>query len=161
MVQKLGFIVENLGHSQLSFELSESINKYYGQNNQTILTLPDITVFTESISPNIHNPKAAVMELYDTWGYDGTIIATTLSTAKTLLQSHGINDKIFYIYNFEWIFNPYLFYDYLECLQKLKVITRTVEHAQLIKNLFNKKSLFTLPVLDVEELWTKLNTKNS
>ncbi len=155
-VNKLGVLVSSLSHSQQSYELVKSVNQFV-ENNKNV----DVCLFTESTSPPLFEINTAVMGLYDVWGYDGTIIATNLSTAKTINNIPGTNRKLFYVYNFEWIHNPYTFYEYIEMCKNLDIINRTPSHAKIFKNNFNKDSIFTLPEFDLEEIWTKLNTKTT
>lgn len=118
-------------------------------------------VFTENIQPSPLRVNGATLGIYDAWGYDGTLIATNLSTAKVLNKMPGHNRKLFYVYNFEWIHNPTLFYEYMEVVNNLEVINRTESHAKVFDNNFNKPSVFNLNSMNVGELWTKLNTKTS
>ena len=155
MVQKLGIIVPDIAHSQLSYELVNSVNAFVDMNSGV-----DVVLFVENKLPIMYPVNTAVMELQDAWGYDGNVVATTLSTAKVLAGCPGHNRKLFYVYNFEWIFNANAYYDYIKVVPRLEIITRTPDYDKMFTNCFNRKSEFTLPEMNIEELWTKLNTKS-
>lgn len=154
MVSKLGIIVSNYGQNQLSFDTLNSANEFLRSGHKV-----DLTLFYEMPVPLKQAPLTALMNIYEAWGYDGVLIATSISSAFKVLGMPVANKRYFYIYNPEWIHNHTIYEAYYSLAKSdIEFIARTKEHAALIKNNFNKEPKFILEQMNVEDLWQALNS---
>lgn len=157
MVSKFGIILNNYGQNQIAYDTLISTNDFLKKTYKT-----DLTLFYETPAPLRQLPMTGMMNLYEAWGYDGDLVATTIPSAFKILGMHGSNRKFFYVYNPEWIHNPSLFEAYYRVIKSdIQIITRTKEHATLMQNNFNKQSIFTLEQMNVEDLWKNLSSYQS
>jgi hypothetical protein len=157
MVSKFAIVVNNYGQNQLAYDTISSTNEFLKKNNKT-----DITLFYETPAPLRQNPITAMMNIYEAWGYDGDIVMTSISSAFKVLGMPGSNKRYFYAFNPEWIHNATVFEAYYKVMSSdIEVITRTKEHSKIFENNFNKKPIFTLEQMNVEELWKSLNSYQS
>ena len=125
-----GIIVDSLGMSQLSYELTSSLNK--------LITLDeywDIIVFYRNYDKYMISPLFGMMQETEAWGFDAPIISTDLTTTKILLNALRPTKKFFYIWNLEWknglydieeLYNVY-------CHKDINLIARNQSHFDLIK----------------------------
>jgi len=157
MVSKFAIVVNNYGQNQLAYDTIGSLNEFLKKDNKV-----DVTLFYETPAPMRQNPLTAMMNIYEAWGYDGDMVMTSISSAFKVSGMPGSNQKYFYAYNPEWIHNSTIFEAYYRVAQSdIHFITRTKEHAKLFENNFNKKPIFTLEQMNVEELWKSLNSYQS
>ena len=75
-MNKLGFCIGDMGQNQLSYEL--------------LCNLPientDCIVFYEELSQMPARPMCCVMNMSESWSFDGTLVATNLSTANKIID---------------------------------------------------------------------------
>jgi len=157
MVSKFAIVLNNYGQNQLAYDTLGSSSEFLRQSNKV-----DLTLFYETPAPLRSSPITALMNLYEAWGYDGTIVTTSISSAFKVLGMPGSNKRYFYVYHPEWIHNSSIFEPYYKVANSnIDIITRTTEHSKLFENNFNKKPVFTLEQMNVEELWKSLNSCQS
>ena len=143
----LGFLVKNLGASQLGYYLSRNINNHLENNHEL-----DIICYTEEFERNCMHTNFSVMEMAEAWGQRGPMIATSISTAEKLVKIPAASKKYFYIWDLEWyhiqnrlvgdffrkqiyIYNTgSIYHD-----PSLELICRSQEHADIISNNFNRE----------------------
>ena len=136
MNKKIGFIIRNLGSSQISYSLIKSLNKIIKQGVSPVVFWEELSGFT--LSP--HFPS---MHVVDAYGYFDPIIATSLDSALTLINLPAPTRKFYYIWDLQWMnYNndlPWGFYNRLFTNQSLELISRNKAHAGLIESCFNVK----------------------
>ncbi len=140
---KVGVAVTNLGPTQLNYFLIQNTNRLLAERHDV-----DLIVFYE----NLHNPCLTMnfgsMQLTEAWGYDGTLIATTLSTASKILQFPGPSRKLFYVWDLEWLRMREKSFSELRSIYanpRLQLIARSDEHARVLEACWNT------PILGVVE----------
>ena len=83
----------------------------------------------------------------DIWGYDAPVIATDLASAKTLLSASGPTEKLFYVWDLEWLRLPDYNHEELSKIYNnddIKLIARSDRHYMLIKECW-KEPEFVMP----------------
>lgn len=97
-IKSFGVLINNLGNDDKSSKLTENINLLL--NNRYIYS-PTIFFLHRT------EPKALCrclqIQQNHAWGYDGTLIATDISSAMILKECVRAKRKIFYIYDLEWM----------------------------------------------------------
>lgn len=124
-----GIVVDSLGMSQMSFELTNEINKVY--------KLPiywDIFVFYHSYDKLIKSPEFALLQEEELWGFDAPCMATDLATADRLLNCPRPNKKFFYVWDLEWTGNNFDLNQMASVYMNtdIQLIARSKEHAEII-----------------------------
>lgn len=129
----LGFLVHDLNANQLGYQLISSINKTSREHN--------ITIYTESISMPCIKPSCPIMYVADAWCRHHPMVATSIRTAKKLLNFHCAEPRIFYVWDLEFLRTQHqhysLHYD-IYTNPNLLLIARSKSHSDIIKNNFNR-----------------------
>ncbi len=150
---KLGIIIDNLLPSQINFDIQQGIN--LGIANKII---EDATIFYIDKSSMMNMPNININHVSQLIGFPGDVIATSINSFIKLLKSHIEGNKMYYVYNLEWLIGGTV-----ECMQlyklfrqeKVKYIARGTTHAKLIENNFNKTPDFIMSNLDVSKIYGK------
>jgi hypothetical protein len=131
---KIGFIVDDLSSSQLSYEIISSINSFDTSFDQ------DFVVFFENSSPMVIEPFFGVMNLQELWGFDGIAIATSVSSCLSLSNTQSPIKKFFYVWDLEWSRNRSSYDQGIQAFLKedIDLIARSEDHAKAIKNYCNR-----------------------
>lgn len=149
----LAFLVEDLNPSQLSFLLIKACNA---------LSSVDISpiIFYNNLSKTMVEPNFACMNMSMFSYFRGVAVATSLETAKQLLQSNNNCKKYLYLWDLEWLRKNS---DYMENLKVLRnknltVLSRSATHSKLIQNYANITNVDVIDLEDVKNLCTQTST---
>lgn len=126
-----GIIVDSLGMSQLSYELTRSLNSLNRLDEYW-----DILIFYRNYDKHLATPFFGMMQENEVWGFDAPVISTDLNTTETLIHSLMPTSKFFYVWNLEWK-NNILDAEKLHniyCHKDIKLIARNKYHFDIIKN---------------------------
>ena len=135
-MNKLGFAVNNLGASHLAYCLLRNIKSFMEERYDT-----DIIVFYENLVPPCIPPSCAVMQIHEAFGYDGTLVATSLSTAEKLLRFPGPKARAFYVWDLEWLRMPQKSFEELRSVYgnpELTLLARSLDHAEILADVWNR-----------------------
>ena len=127
----IGVIMNDFSCSQLSFYAVRNMNKRSNKSAEH-----SYVGFFENLSSNVMEPAFCIMNMSEIWGFDGAIIATSASTALTLIKSVGQCKKYFYVWDLEWLRDPDNYHTFLNIYRNpnIKLIARSETHAKAIKN---------------------------
>lgn len=134
---ELGFLMDHLGPSQLSYRMISQVNDYLDNNCSN-----DIIVFFENLSRPVLSPRFAIMQINEAWGFQGAAIATSLSTAGKLVNYPEPLLKIFYVWDLEWLRSKNYNYEQNVAIYRhpeLKIVTRCEDYKKEVENLWNVK----------------------
>ncbi len=119
---KFAYLVNNLLPSQLNFLLIKTLNQEVIKNR--------------FIAPTMHISNA--------YAYNGTIMATTLSTAEKLIIFPSPAKKYFLVWDLEWLRIKQRNFRFLSSIYSnpdLILVARSEDHKQVIENCWNVKTL--------------------
>jgi len=136
-MKNIGFLVDSLGQSQLSYYLVENLNKWIGNQK-------DATIFFENVGLPISFPKFAQMNIVEMASFKGPLVATNISTARKLMFAATSPHLYFYVWDLEFLRGRQRDYMYhLEVFMnpRLKIICRNEDHKIAVENAFNIKVL--------------------
>ena len=132
---KLGFLVKDLWLSQMSYYLTMNVNSY-----KTIKEIDDAVVFFEDVSQYSVSPLFSTMNSSEIWGFDGVLISTCLSTTLSSIAAIGPIQKIFYVWDLDWMRNGRDYeYNIKAFSPEVKIIARSEDHGVAIKNYCNRE----------------------
>lgn len=101
---KIGFVVDNLIYSEGAYKLIREINESKGKGFR------DICIFASNISAKVQDPQCAVLEAQAMWNFQGgALVATDLQSAKTLKNVPTTAKKFLYLWDIDWMSQPYNF----------------------------------------------------
>jgi len=134
-VKKVGIAVNNLGMSQLSYNITVEINNLLLENHSL-----DIVLFYENISESCMYPMFARMNISEIWSFDGMLISTDLKTSELSLKCLTPRKKIFYCWELEFLKDK----NYIKNIEiyrneELELITRSNHYAKALENYCNRK----------------------
>jgi hypothetical protein len=138
-MKQIGFLVSNLGASQLSFSLIKSFN-YIVDNYSDI----DPIVFQGTWQKLPLIAKFMILEQKQSFSFNGNLIATDLDTANKLLGCPNKYEKYFYIWNLQWLTLGQFYHRELSKIynnKDLKLIVRSQEHKKIVENCWQKPAL--------------------
>ena len=132
---QIGFLVENVSSSQLSFNLIKNINNHLQDNND------DFVVFFENSTASVLSPNFSLMSVNEIWSFEGSLIATNVSTAISMRKCFAPKNKLFYVWDLEWTRQHGKDFEFIVQAftdPNIKLIARSEEHAKAIKNYCNR-----------------------
>ena len=149
---KLGFAVNSLAPSQLSYYLVREVNRYLGESKNANV---DVVIFRQDIDVPRQMPICATMSISEIWGFNGILISTSVGTALKAISAPGPARKIFYPYQLEWIRPQQTHYStFVKAYtsETMDIVTRNQDHANIIANCFNRKSIGHVEDFNIKEL---------
>ncbi len=143
-INKLGFVLPNLGSNQASFEIVSSTNRYLADHDET-----DITLFFRNVSPFFIKPNTACMCLFEAFNFCGHLFATDISSASRILSYPGPNrfSINWYCYDLDYLRQTNKQYEQLAEIYlhpRLNLIARSKAHFEILS------STWKTPVATIE-----------
>ena len=141
-MRKAGIMLKKVDNSQLGYYATKSANWIAEK-----VTNVDVVMFVKELAVHPVMPLFATMSETDIWGYDAPVIATDLASAKTLLSASGPTEKLFYVWDLEWLRLPDYNHEELSKIYNnddIKLIARSDRHYMLIKECW-KEPEFVMP----------------
>lgn len=133
MNKKIAFLIDNVEYSELLFDIHLFTLEHVDDN--------DIIIFFKNNGKPYIYPQCPTMNICDLYGYTGTAIATSIDTARILINAIGPQQKIFYPYDL-WTNLPSFGYGNLASVFKhpmLEKFCRSEYHQNLIENSFDEE----------------------
>lgn len=130
-VSKIGVLVKDLRPSTMSYGLMRLGNEIANSDIHT-----DFYVFHEDWKTPPRNIAFPLLQYRNAYGFDGTLVATSIETARHMLELSSSCRRMLYI----WDMNEYLSLSdisQLEIFQQVEVIARSHEYAGIICNNFH------------------------
>lgn len=143
-MNNIGIILPNLSGGQLVYEVFDAI---HGIKNNVDY---DVVVFFEDYTDIPIKPPCACMHLTEIPNFKGKIIATNLSSASFLLKKTIITEKIFYVYDLEWIRGKNQYLINYKLYNSMPLYTRSEDYAKELKNYANVDAK-VMSVIDFKE----------
>lgn len=133
----LSVLLNDLGPSQKSFYLIKEFNELCRNPNVSC------TAFLLNITAPVTKPLFSCSSVSFFSDYSGICIATNLQEAEILLKSNNNCKKYLYLWNMEWIRNPFNYSNVCDILldDRLEIISRSESHSTMIKNYCNKSPI--------------------
>jgi len=131
---KIGVIFDDFTKSDKNYTLINKINKFVEKSND------EICGFLTNISHKVIDTFFAYSNTSDIAHFNnGLIVATSLESADAMNKTSVNSQKCFYIWNMEWLGQPFNFYGVHNILSNpnIKKIVRSKLQADIIKNNFN------------------------
>ena len=144
---KIGFAINNLGVSQLSYSMLSSVNAYLEDHYKV-----NFIAFYEHLHPAIITPNFASMQIDECWGFDGMLVGTSLSTARKVMRSPEPTSKVFYVWDLEWLRPKMPYNSMLASIYRdeLVLVARSEEHKAAIEDVWNVKVRKVIPNFDAK-----------
>lgn len=121
----VAFIVNNLGNSELNYDLIKEIN-----------SRPDIcsSIFFQNHMPSVLTPECLTMTVHGLSGFKGKAVAFDLQGASVIDQTNCKTDNFIYMYNLEWLYTTINYALATDLLSKFKIFARSDSHKKIIEN---------------------------
>lgn len=143
--------MNNLGPSQLNYYLVRNANAILLKNP----TL-DITTFFNTTGPAALPANFASMPMYEAWGYNGIMVATTVITAQKLQQCLAPQKRFFYVWDLEWLRpKETQLYDMWASVYRdpnMPLIARSDEHARIIEECWGRPPYGIIDDMNMQDL---------
>jgi len=161
---KLGFLVDNMGASQLGYYIGKNISDHLEQYPQS-----NLTCYYENFERQCAHTNFATMNIIEGWDQDGAMIATSENTARKLLNFIGTQEKFFYVWDLELFYELIAGKKYIKTFdmtniffeESLTLICRNSLHAQLIENNFNRQVKYTVDNFDIKKIMEIVNNERT
>ncbi len=150
MRHNINFLVSELGPTQQNYYLIRNVNRLHEDK-----TNYNVQVFTENLSRFCMKPIFGVMSVAEAWGQNGPFIAVNQSTAAKMLNYPLASRKLFYVWDLEFIRPWNLAYDYYSSIytdKDIELIARSKDHADLIRNAFNKDCIAIVDNFNIDQI---------
>lgn len=149
----IGFLVDGVGNSDLSYYLLKLINEKLLGNN-----VYSPVIFYKVLQPPVVNPLCLMLNVSSVNDFKGIAIATDLQTADTISKSHSVASKWLYLWDLDWLTEVVNYDSAVELMQQFNIICRSPSHQSLIKNFCGKEATI-VENFDWDQLKTCLNLK--
>ena len=152
---KFGIIINNLGHSQLSYFLIRNINIAM-RNRENISPY----IFYENPQPYRQSPLCCLLQVVEAFQFHAPLVATSLSSAQKLLICTGTNKKFFFLNDLQWIKTTPTIYDqYYKIYTNpaLQLIVKCQDHFDLVKNCWNQEPVGIWEDCNIKQLLEIIN----
>lgn len=153
---KLGFLLDNMGASEFAASLIYKANQFL-ENTYNM----DLIAFRQNIYFSCYKPNFAIMDVSETFNYDGVVIANNLFNADYLAKCPGPIRKIFYIWDLEWVYQGVKIYDQIANVYQnpnLELVARSDSHAHFIESCWGAKVSQIMPDIDINALYQLVKT---
>ena len=132
---RIAAILSNLGPSQNSFYLIKEFNKLV----KDVKYAP--VCFYNNLSPPVVKSFFSCMNISYYSTYYGYTIASSVETANLMLKTHNSSEKIFYVWDLEWLRKPIAFNDVVSIMrdERITLVARSEHHKDLIEKYANKE----------------------
>lgn len=134
-IKQLGFVLQHLAPSQLSFYLLTQINQFLENSNDY-----DFVIFQTHLMPPTIIPNCMCLNSTEIWSFDGTLITTDLDNADSCCKATNNARNILYLWDLEWKRGNNNYLRNLSILRhpRLELAARSEDHARVIRNYANK-----------------------
>tara|TARA_R110002110_G_scaffold37253_5_gene123255 strand:- start:15224 stop:15697 length:474 start_codon:yes stop_codon:yes gene_type:complete len=146
---QIGFLVEDMMASQLSFNLIKNINSYAKNRDD------DIVVFFENATSSILVPNFSLMSINEIWNFSGSLFATNVFTALSMQKAFAPKNKLFYVWDLEWTRAHGKDFEFIIRAfsdKSTTLIARSDEHARAIENYCNRSVNNIVSDFNIEQL---------
>lgn len=148
MVTNISAFMESLGPSQNAFYLIKEWNKAI-----------DDTQLSLSAFVNAHSvPFQTCLFSYKLSSflssYEGVLISTSIKNAAISIKAPTRMDRYLYLWDLNWLRKPTSYNAMYEVLSndKIKLLARSEEHADMIENFCNKKTVGIVDNWNVDQI---------
>lgn len=131
MKKKLGILVKNVESSDLTFAITQFVEKH-----QDV----DVVIFYKNLGRPYFDIPCPQISIADLYGFYGSVVATDLDTARILINSIGPYQKIFYPWDLEWLRLKMFNYKQLNSVynsSELVKVARSDDHADQLYATFD------------------------
>lgn len=142
----ISFILNNLGNSELAFDLISTVNRHPENSN---------ALFYQNILPPVIEPQCVATNLTSLSSITGTAVVFDLDCAEILEKAGTQTRNVCYLYDLEWFFKPVNYLVARNLLDKFEVYARNEKYACSLSNYLNKD---VKTVASVERLYECLTT---
>lgn len=125
----ISFIVNNLGNSELTFDLISTVNAHPEHSN---------AIFYQNILPPVIEPQCLATNLTSLNAITGTAIAFDLESAQALDASGTPTKNVLYLYDLEWFYKPINFLVAKNLMSRFKIYTVNDKYASILANYLNE-----------------------
>jgi len=128
----VGILLKEIQTEQKLYSACLEANKLVKDDTNVIL-------FYEKPGQLIYNTSFALMEMTYVYGYKADLlIATDLYTSKVLKNCYAAKQKIFYVWNLEWMYQQYNFRELHECYFNNTLAARSQDHYDIINKVWKQ-----------------------
>lgn len=113
----LALLVDNLGPSQLAYEVLFEANKWSAENRP-------ISVYYQDRVPPCTPANFFTAHLHHAWNFQGAVISTSLSTTHQLKNFCGPSRRIYYCQDAEWMRSGADFNQLRELLKDTEIVAK-------------------------------------
>jgi hypothetical protein len=143
-MNSLSVIVDKFECSQLCYSIGQWFNKLIEEGNI------DCVLFCKELDKPFMQTNFSIMNISELYSFSGLVVSTNIENTKQLINCCINADKVFYIWDLEFIGNK----NYTDNLsvfrnEEINLVTRSEDYADEIENFCNKRPLviedFNLP----------------
>ncbi len=142
----LGFLVDNLQNSQMSYYLISKGNEYVKEH-----TGADIIAYYENLSIKVVKPHFAVLQIAESLNHNGPLVSTSIKMLQWLSRHQSNAAKYLYVWDLEFLRTPVLdesiVYNWYH--NGYNIIARCDDYAKVLENNFDVKIAEVIPDFDI------------
>lgn len=133
----IGVLVKDAGVSQLNFNIIKNFNQFIFGDQRSYCAM-----FFENMVQPMARVLFPIFNIAEAYEWKETLIATSLSNAHKLIHFPACKNKLFYVWDLEWIrlrMKDYALLGSIYNAPNLKIIARSKAHADLLSEVWGCK----------------------
>jgi len=145
---RIGFAIDSDCNSQFMYSVFEQTKYFIG----------DVLFFCERKGNSLLNYNICSFPIEDSFYFtQSPLIATSINTAKSILNNHSNTKKYLYLYDLEWYQKISKFnYDHFEQIYRnkdLEIIAENEDFAKIFTRCWNRKPCAVIPKTNLNEIY--------
>lgn len=133
----IGFLVNNIGNSEQTYEIFKLINKISQASNRLTPY-----IFFQNIINQFSQPSCLSMNITGISNFRGTVVAFGLDSAQILKNNNSNTDNWVVLWDIPWLYNVINYPVSIDILKDFKIIVRSDDHKEIVKNFTGRDDIF-------------------
>ena len=125
----LGFVVNNLGNSEKSYDLLNFVKKIPDINNKV-----NPFIFFQNALPPLTDPDCLTMNILGISNFTGKVVALDIESAQAVYNNNSITENWLYLYDVPWLNSVVNYQGCLEIMTAFKIIVKSKSQTEIVKN---------------------------
>lgn len=125
----LGFVVNNLGNSEKSYDLLNFVKKIPDINNKV-----NPFIFFQNALPPLTDPDCLTMNILGISNFTGKVVALDIESAQAVYNNNSITENWLYLYDVPWLNSVVNYQGCLEIMTAFKIIVKSKSQKEIVKN---------------------------
>lgn len=132
----IGFVVNNLGNSEQTYDLLKLISSM-GDSGNSVTPY----IFFQNMLPPIGEANCLAMNILGLTNFQGKLVAFGLDSAHVVAQNNSPTENWLFLWDLPWLYTPMVYPACFDLLNKFNIIVRSASHKLIVENYIPDKTV--------------------